>query len=64
MEKLSLDNKTIAKLAMAIAHAIALKDDGEVVGPTTRKVLEYLDTIDSLPHFVDYKPASPTRSSD
>lgn len=59
MDKITLDNKTIAKLAMAIAHAIALKDDGEVVGPTTRKVLEYLDTIDSLPHFVDHKQKEP-----
>jgi hypothetical protein len=55
MEKVSLDNKTIAKLAMAIAHAIALKDQGEVVGPTARKVLEHLDTIDSLEHFAGYR---------
>ena len=56
MDKISLDNKTIAKLAMAIAHAIALKNDGEVIGPTTRKILEFLDTIDSLPHFDGHKP--------
>ncbi len=58
MDKLTLDNKTIAKLAMAIAHAISLKDDGEVIGPTTRKVLEFLDEIDGLPHFANHKPGS------
>ena len=56
MDKTTLDNKTIAKLAMAIAHAIKLKDDGEVIGPTTRKMLEFLDSIDALPHFVGHKP--------
>lgn len=60
MEKVTLDNKTIAKLAMAIAHAIALKDDGEVIGPTTRKMLEFLDSIDSLPHFAGHKPGKQT----
>jgi len=46
-----LDNKTIAKLAIAIATATQLRKDGEVIGPLTRKVLEELNTIDSLPHF-------------
>ena len=56
MDKEILDNKTIAKLAMAIAWAIDLRKDGEVIGPTARKMLEYLDQIDSLPHFVGHKP--------
>ena len=56
MDRTTLDNKTIAKLAMAIAHAISLKNDGEVIGPTTRKVLEYLDDIDRLPHFANHNP--------
>jgi hypothetical protein len=51
-----MDNKTIAKLAIAIATAIALDKDGEVIGPLTRKVLETLDDIDSLPHFKGYSP--------
>ncbi len=58
MDKITLDNKTIAKLAMAIAHAIALKDAGEVVGPTTRKMLEFLDDIDGLSHFANHKPGN------
>lgn len=54
-KEVTLDNKTIAKLALAIAAAIKLTEDGEVVGPITRKILERLDTIDSLPHFADYR---------
>lgn len=53
-EKMSLDNKTIAKLAIAISTAIKLQES-EVIGPLTRKVLETLDTIDSLDHFANYK---------
>ena len=53
-----MDNKTIAKLAIAIATAVKLKQDGEVIGPLTRKVLDTLDALDSLPHFVDYQSAS------
>ena len=53
-QELVLDNKMIAKLAIAIAHAIELNNKGEVIGPTVRKVLEELDTLDSLPHFFDY----------
>jgi hypothetical protein len=49
---ISLDNKTIAKLAIAIATAIKL--EREVIGPLTRKVLERLDEIDSLKHFIEY----------
>jgi hypothetical protein len=49
-----VDNKTIAKLAIAIATAQKLTQQGEVIGPLTRKVLETLDTIDTLPHFVDH----------
>jgi hypothetical protein len=52
----ALDNKTIAKLAIAIATAIQLKEDGEVIGPLARKVLETLDTLDSLEHFSRGKP--------
>ena len=50
----TLDNKTIAKLAIAIMTAIKLNEQGEVIGPLTRKVLETLDTLDSLKHFADY----------
>ena len=52
----AIDNKTIAKLAIAIATAIKLEEQGEVIGPLTRKVLETLDSLDSLPHFNDYRP--------
>jgi hypothetical protein len=51
-----LDNKALAKLAIAIATAIQLKNSGEVIGPLTRKVLETLDTIDGLDHFVNHAP--------
>ena len=56
-EEIMLGNKTIAKLAIAIAEAISLKGQGEVVGPLTRKVLEKLDELDSLEHFANYKPS-------
>ncbi len=56
--KSTLDNKTIAKLAIAIAEAIHLKENGEVIGPLTRKVLETLDTLDSVEHFANYQPKS------
>lgn len=49
-ETVTLDNKTIVKLAMAIAYAVELKE-GEVIGPATRKMLEYLRTIGDLDHF-------------
>jgi hypothetical protein len=52
----ALDNKAITKLAIAIATAIHLKDQGEVIGPLTRKILETLDTIDSLDHFKNHLP--------
>jgi hypothetical protein len=55
-EEIALDNKTIAKLAIAIADAIQLRENGEVIGPLTRKVVETLDTIDSLEHFAGYSP--------
>lgn len=55
-EKVSLDNKTIAKLAIAIATAIYLTERTEPIGPLTNKVLEELDTIDSLEHFANYRP--------
>jgi len=51
--EITLDNKTIAKLAIAIAEAIKLSED-EVIGPLTRKVLETLDTVDSLDHFKNH----------
>lgn len=54
--EITLDNKTIAKLAIAIATAIELNQT-EVIGPLTRKVLETLDTVDSLDHFVHHTPA-------
>ena len=54
-----LDNKVVAKLAIAIATAMKLQNDGEVIGPLTRKVLETLDTVDSLPHFAGYRPHTP-----
>jgi hypothetical protein len=52
----ALDNKAIAKLAIAVAIAIHLKDQGEVIGPLTRKILDALDTIDSLDHFKNHLP--------
>lgn len=52
----ALDNKAITKLAIAIATAIHLKNEGEVIGPLTRKILETLDTIDSLDHFTNHTP--------
>jgi hypothetical protein len=52
--EITLDNKTIAKLAIAIAEAIKLRDN-EVIGPLTRKVLETLDTVDSLDHFKNHR---------
>ena len=48
---ISLDNATIAKLAIAIAEAIKLKEDREEVGPLTRKIMEKLETVESLEHF-------------
>ena len=54
----NLDNKTIAKLAIAISTAIKLEENGEVIGPLTRKVLETLDTVDSLEDFASYSPKS------
>ena len=53
-QTLTLDNRTIAKLAIAIAYASQFRKDGEVIGPLTRKVLETLDTLDELPHFSSY----------
>jgi len=50
-----MDNKTITKLAIAITTVMRLYDK-EVVGPLTRKVLETLDTIDSMEHFKSYTP--------
>lgn len=55
--KVELSNKTIAKLAIAIATAITLKQSGEVIGPLTRKVLETLDDLDlNVRHFAEYEP--------
>ena len=51
-----LDNKTIAKLAFAIATAIRQQDEG--TGPLVGKVLAKLDVIDSLDHFVSYRPSA------
>lgn len=56
VQTITLDNKTVAKLAIAIANAIRLTEAGEVVGPLTRKVLDGLDTLDSLPHYAGYRP--------
>lgn len=61
-EEITLDNRTIAKLAISIAYAIQLNKSGEVIGPLTRKVLETLDTVDSLDHFAVYSPKG-SRSS-
>jgi hypothetical protein len=47
----TLDNRTITKLAIAIANAI--KEQDEVIGPLARKVLDTLNDLDSLPHFVN-----------
>ena len=55
-QNITLDNKTIAKLAIAIAYATDLRQEGVVIGPLTRKVLETLDTLDTLDHFACYKP--------
>lgn len=57
-----MDNKTIAKLAIAIATAVKLKQDGEVIGPLTRKVLDTLDQLDSLPHFASYPPGTSSQN--
>jgi hypothetical protein len=55
-QRAALDNKAMTKLAIAIATSIHLKDQGEVIGPLTRKILETLDTIDSLDHFTNHTP--------
>jgi hypothetical protein len=55
-QQIALDSKAITKLAIAIATAIHLKNQGEVIGPLTRKILETLDTIDSLDHFTNHSP--------
>lgn len=54
-EPVCLDNRTIVKLAMAIATAMQLQKDGEVIGPMTRKMMEEVDAIDSLEQFRSYK---------
>jgi hypothetical protein len=56
-----MDNKTIAKLAIAIAAAIKLSESGEVIGPLTRKVLETLDDLDSMDHFAKYRAGTKAR---
>ena len=54
-QSVRLDNKSIAKMAIAIAYAMQLRAEGrEEIGPLTRKVLEVLDTLDELPHFASY----------
>jgi hypothetical protein len=53
MDATTLDNKTIAKLAIAIA--ITMKKENEGIGPLTGIVLDTLDNIDSLEHFVSYR---------
>ena len=51
---ITLDNKTIAKLAIAIATATKLAES-EIIGPLTRKVLETLDAVDSSDHFKNHR---------
>jgi hypothetical protein len=57
-EFISLDNKTIAKLAIAIAAANELRASGETIGPSIRKVLETLDQIDRAHHIAREQPPS------
>ena len=52
----ALDKKTIAKLAIANAYAMDLRDGGELIGPLTRRVLERFDTVGSLKHFASCSP--------
>jgi hypothetical protein len=49
----TFDHRTITKLAIAIATAIKLKEEGEAIGPLAGKVLDTLNDLDSLPHFVN-----------
>jgi hypothetical protein len=51
-----MDNRTKAKLAIAITTAMALEQERDPIGPVTWKVLETLDTTDSLDHFREYAP--------
>ncbi len=44
-ETVTLDNATIAKLAIAMVTADRLYDR-EVIGPLTRKVLEVIEEVD------------------
>ncbi len=46
-DQTTIDNKTIAKLAIAIATAQSLIDE-EVIGPLTRKVFEKLKEVDEV----------------
>ncbi|HEY2759755.1 MAG TPA: hypothetical protein VGI75_03410 [Pirellulales bacterium] len=57
MDKIELSNKTIAKLAIAMANAAEFQKN-ESASATTERILETLDTIDSLPHFNSYIPHS------
>jgi hypothetical protein len=52
----SLDNKTIAKIAIAISTANELISAGDnVPGPMVRKILEALDLMERMEHFRDYR---------
>jgi hypothetical protein len=56
--QISLDNKTIVKLAYAIATAVELGKRGGAIGPTgptVRKLIEAIDGVEALPHFMDHK---------
>jgi hypothetical protein len=48
----SLDNRTLAKLALAVAYAQGLRDVA-VIDRATDRVLRYLDSIDRLPQSAD-----------
>jgi hypothetical protein len=51
-DKLRLDDKTIVKLAVAIATAIRLATDkGEHNGPLVNQVASLVEAINKMPHF-------------
>jgi len=47
-EQIVLDNKTLMKLAIAVATAIKLSERGEAISPLVKKVLDTLEQIDAL----------------
>jgi hypothetical protein len=62
-EIILLDNKSIAKLAIAIAAANELRASGETIGPSVLKILETLDQIDRAFHVAKERPSEPPRGA-